>query len=461
MKNDDCQGPSPPVGCSEGVCSTVPRTIHRPGSGTGNVTQPPSSLTCQPRSGVPSCCSSMACPTSGWPSRSTWKRTRSPACGQSVASSRRSSPCAKADPAGGFRISGIVLHVAGNYLKIPTHIPWVDDRPTKLADLLVSAIHVFRMPVFFVIAGFLAAMLLERRGRWGFLRHRLLRLALPFALFWPVLWLLTGLAGLLFLNRIKLGQWGLDRSVVPAHLGNEPNTLHLWFLLMLFFFCVATSLLSLLPARLWAAPARALAWLGSRWWGFALLAVPLYLANHSYPTGLVLPSGKFFPVWNEWLNNGVFFVFGLVLWAHRATLMPIFERHWRRYAAAALLLFLVAGGAYEAGRVPLFSALYLACTWLATLAWIGFGLQMLGRSSARMAYLADSAYWVYLVHFPLTVLFGALLYGAPLWPGVKMLLGIVGTTVLCLASYQLWVRHTWVSVLLNGKRHPRREPTPA
>lgn len=356
---------------------------------------------------------------------------------------------------------GIVLHVAANYLVFPTHIPWGDDRRSALADLLGASIHTFRMPVFFVIAGFLAAMLLERRGRWGFLRHRLLRLALPFALFWPVLWLMTALAGTLFMNRIVLGQWGLDRSAVPSHLASEPNTLHLWFLLMLFFFCVGTSLLSLLPARLFAAAGRALAALARAWWGFAVLAVPLYLANHSYPSGLVLPSGRFFPVWNEWLNNVVFFVFGLVLWGHRATLMPHYQRHWRRFAVAALLFFLLAGAAHQARQMSLFTAFYQACAWLGTFAWIGFGLHALGRSNRWLAYLADSAYWVYLVHFPLTVLIGALLFGAPLWPSVKMLLGIVLTSLVCLATYQLWVRHTWVGVLLNGKRHPRSGAAPA
>ena len=38
-------------------------------------------------------------------------------------------------------------------------------------------------------------------------------------------------------------------------------------------------------------------------------------------------------------------------------------------------------------------------------------------------------------------------------PGaVKLLLNIVATTAICLATYQLFVRRSWVSVLLNGRR---------
>lgn len=38
-------------------------------------------------------------------------------------------------------------------------------------------------------------------------------------------------------------------------------------------------------------------------------------------------------------------------------------------------------------------------------------------------------------------------------------INITATTLVCLGSYQLFVRHSWISVLLNGKRHarPRRD----
>ena len=59
---------------------------------------------------------------------------------------------------------------------------------------------------------------------------------------------------------------------------------------------------------------------------------------------------------------------------------------------------------------------------------------------------------------PLTIGFGVLLYGLE-WPALaKIAVNIAATTVVCLASYHLFVRSTWVSVLLNGKRHPKSSP---
>jgi glucan biosynthesis protein C len=55
----------------------------------------------------------------------------------------------------------------------------------------------------------------------------------------------------------------------------------------------------------------------------------------------------------------------------------------------------------------------------------------------------------------LTIIFGALLYQMPLPVLLKIAINIAATTLVCVGSYQLLVRHTWVSMLLNGKRHPR------
>ena len=94
--------------------------------------------------------------------------------------------------------------------------------------------------------------------------------------------------------------------------------------------------------------------------------------------------------------------------------------------------------------------------WLWSFALIGLVMRYLPAQNPTLRYLSDSSYWVYLLHFPATIGFGALLCGLE-WPALaKMGLNIAATTVLCLVTYRLFVRHTAISQLLNGRRHARQ-----
>jgi glucan biosynthesis protein C len=352
---------------------------------------------------------------------------------------------------------GIVLHVGMSYSEARTAVPVHDETHSMLADVALAFIHAFRMPVFFVIAGFLGAMLLERRGPRAFLVHRMKRLALPFAVFWPLLYVATGIAMLAFLNRMAFGRWGLSEAALPASVPREPLTMHLWFLWMLIWFCVATALLARAPRAPFAAGAALLARLGAAWWGFVPLTLPLLAAAAAYPQGLLIVHGAFLPPWQEWLHHALFYVFGLALWTHRAVLLPHYERHWGRYAWAGLPFFLAAGALYRMdAHWASIAFAYNALAWLWSFAWIGLAMRVLARRHAALAYLADSAYWVYLVHLPIAVAISAVLYQQPLPALAKILVNLVITTAVCLWSYRLLVRHTWVGLLLNGRRHPRR-----
>ena len=102
-----------------------------------------------------------------------------------------SSPVLPASPAAAGRLHaldhlratmmwlGIVLHASIAYMAAPSPLPWHDDLSTPVADLLVAVIHAFRMPLFFILAGFFVALLLQQRGLAGMPRHRVRRLGLP------------------------------------------------------------------------------------------------------------------------------------------------------------------------------------------------------------------------------------------------------------------------------------------
>lgn len=79
---------------------------------------------------------------------------------------------------------GVVLHAAMSFVPSPGAPFWIvaDSRPTPAMAVAFFAIHLFRMAAFFLIAGYFAKFLLDRRGTWGFVKNRAMRIAAPLAL---------------------------------------------------------------------------------------------------------------------------------------------------------------------------------------------------------------------------------------------------------------------------------------
>lgn len=363
---------------------------------------------------------------------------------------------------------GIVLHVAAIYMVGESPLPWRDGHTSLAADLLTVWIHAFRMPVFFILAGFFVLLLAQRRGWRGMLRNRLLRLGLPFAVLWPVIFGLTIVMALLFAYRAVHGTWGLDETLVVPPAGVPLiNTMHLWFLWQLVWFCVLAGVLAPMaqwvPATVRSGVSAVFVRVACGPWGFAVLAVPLALLGANYKYGVLMVSGSFLPPLAEWLHHGLFYVFGLALYGQRSRILALYQQHWPAYAAAGAVLFvgvLVLGDPQRNYIATLenytfwFSLLYNSCTWLWCFALIGAFLRHLGQPQGVLTYLSQSAYWVYLIHLPLTVLFGACLYAWEVSALVKMPVNIVLTTVVAVVSYHLLVRSTGLGALLNGKRYP-------
>jgi surface polysaccharide O-acyltransferase-like enzyme len=72
---------------------------------------------------------------------------------------------------------GIVLHASLSFF--PAFWIVSDRQQSPGFAIVFSAIHGFRMPLFFVMSGFFSAMLLHRRGRWSLVKHRFFRVFLP------------------------------------------------------------------------------------------------------------------------------------------------------------------------------------------------------------------------------------------------------------------------------------------
>jgi surface polysaccharide O-acyltransferase-like enzyme len=370
---------------------------------------------------------------------------------------------------------GIVLHAAVNHVTTPM-VPWQDRATSPVADLLTLFIHIFRMPTFFVLAGFFAALMVERHGAAYMLKNRLRRLGLPFLMFWPILLLSTGMLIMMFIHLKQRGVLGVAPNLMKTQMGPPLfNTMHLWFVYDLIWLC------TLAAGVLWLKQARAGGWFDrtsrmfasatsqrlSAWWAPLVLAIPMAILGSKDPTGLPLPTLSFVPNIRELTHFGLFFLAGWFMAGSRGQLIPQLEARCGRLGAAGLLFLLpalamfnrVSTEAWQAPYAPLLIAfLFNATSWFWSFALIGLFSKFVPAHKPWLAYLSASSYWVYLVHMLGTIGFGVLLFNAPLGALPKMALNIVLTTCACLASYHWLVRRSWIGRLLNGKSQASAAP---
>jgi glucan biosynthesis protein C len=383
---------------------------------------------------------------------------------------------------GGALLLGVVLHASMSYLPLPVWL-FPDDQTSPVASGLFFAIHLFRMTTFFLIAGLFAHMLLGRRGTWGFVRDRLGRIAGPLVGLW---WIVFPAIVAVIIWKASIDNGGTIPTdgppPPPLTLETFPLT-HLWFLWVLLILYTAFLLVRMPVALLdrGGAISRLVdrltgALVGP--WTPALLAAPLAFALWLTPDwipffGIPTPDKGFVP--NPAALTAFGCAFGLgVLLDRRRDLLGRIERLWPVFAVVALgtgaAALVLAGGPVPPltpmtdpqFKAPM-AALYALAVFASTMTVTALSLRFLSGYSAVRRYLADASYWVYIVHLPLIMAGQVLLLDAP-WPWFAKLGAVVGGAfAVCLLSYELLVRHTFMGRWLNGRRVPwrrTRQPIP-
>jgi peptidoglycan/LPS O-acetylase OafA/YrhL len=344
---------------------------------------------------------------------------------------------------------GVVLHATMSWFPGPQVWLVKDGDGSVLASSAFFLIHMPRMLTFFLIAGLVARLSFDRLGAARFFRDRLMRIGLPLVLFWPILFVaLMGAAGMLRMA------WGtVTFATFPL--------MHLWFLYLLAIFYAALALLHPLLARL-GAVARVLRHPGA----LVPLAAPLALCLYLHPYwvmwfGIPTPDRSLTPNLAATVGYGMAFLFGWLMQG-RLDVLELWARRWPLYLALALAC--TAACLHQVGAAPLLmpapqgsaKLLYAACyslgSWSWALALIGLAQRCLNGHSPVRRYLADASYWIYLVHLPLVVYLQSL-FARVAWPwALELALLLALAFALMLVTYALFVRRTFVGVLLNGRK---------
>jgi len=85
---------------------------------------------------------------------------------------------------------GIVLHGLMSFIEFPPGVwPALDVKHnTPVYEVVLHALHGFRMPLFFMMSGFFTAMLWKKRGLGKLIEHRAKRILLPLVVGWCAVW---------------------------------------------------------------------------------------------------------------------------------------------------------------------------------------------------------------------------------------------------------------------------------
>lgn len=346
-------------------------------------------------------------------------------------------------------LAGVFFHAALAYSPLMhAFFPTADRQNSTWVDSVVWGLHLVRMPLFFLIAGFFSALVISKRGLLGLFRQRLLRIALPLILFWPlVMWALQASTRWAAMNveqpsALLVLVREFMQMANPPQL--PPTTAHLWFLYYLLLFTMlhwVNRTLELDRHEQWLLR-QSPAWLLS---ALPLLLVPA-LASVSSPH----PAPEsFLPQFWALVYYGFFFALGALLqgqpeWLARVrTCVPwLIVASMALYAVFLWCLFVELPGQKQLSASWLVATLEaFLSVWLTVLCLL-LGQQLLNRPNVLLRYLAQGAYSIYLLHLPLLFALQYLLLDSPMaWP-LKFVVACSCTLVLCLLSYQLLVRHT-------------------
>lgn len=365
-------------------------------------------------------------------------------------------------------IGGVMLHATMSFF--PGQQVWIVKDATESVELggLFFVLHIFRMAVFFLLAGFFGRLMLQRLGVGGFLKNRFGRIALPLASFWPIV----------FPAIVACLLWGMVQASggQPLPSGPQPNPFtvaafpltHLWFLYILLIFYAAALVLRAVTG--WAGPLldKAVAGLVGMW-APILLALPVAAVLSMDPQwtpwfGIKTPDTGLIPNMQALSVFGMAFTLGWLV-NRQTALLDVWKRRWPFHLLLAIIATVACLALVgvepsikplsEPGLTWAYALSYGLATWSWTFGLIGAGLAVFSGHSPSRRYIADASYWIYIVHLPLVMALQVLL--APLdwpWP-IKYALILAAAFTLMLASYQVLVRHSFIGALLNGKR-PRK-----
>jgi len=226
---------------------------------------------------------------------------------------------------------------------LPCHIFTGDFWPSDYAAIVTPSgpikaifefIHIWRMPVFFMLSGFLSALVINRRSTAYWANQRFKRVGLPLLIFWiPIALVLPQIFGYGFKGVLP------GSNAVNAEIFFSPN--HLWFLihLMLFVGIVGINrLVSSVASTIFRLRVFKASWAMFTGFFVRVIYLPVPLAIIVILFFFLIPTG------GELIENlpatSIYFFLGYGLFSNKS-LFKRMKSHWAYYVVFVLIAFAV------------------------------------------------------------------------------------------------------------------------
>jgi acyltransferase-like protein len=338
-----------------------------------------------------------------------------------------------------LRVLGVLLlvpfHVALIFVPDPKSIMYVKDVVNSpVLDEAAGFVHMWHMPLLFIISGGATYFALGFRSTGQYIRERFLRLLVPLLVgivtFIPLTTYIHRMDTLSF-SEHYIGFFHFDVNHLDGYNGTFTPA-HLWFILFLFVFSlIGLPLFMMLRTEKGKGLIKGLVIVGKFPLGLIAWGIPLTVVAALNILGDKNPLYYLLAFFYGYiLASDVRFQQSIDQIAWFALAYGIFEAIFRVavpqwYYMEWTWQWMTLGLMYEMGR------------WCLTLSVLGLGHRFLNRTNAALRYASEAAMPFYLLHMTFSVLTGyfVIKLHTPVW--IKYPLIVLIATGLTLAAYEL------------------------
>jgi glucan biosynthesis protein C len=318
---------------------------------------------------------------------------------------------------------------------------------TDVAYYVVEIVHLFRMPTFFIVSGYFAAMTLKKYGVEKFIKVRVIRILIP---------LITTALTLNSLQAWILTKTGWMDMTLFAYIKEGGWVTHLWFLInLIIYFLLASLLVSLFKKRFFNLLQQI---------DTLLLKIPFSLILlFLLPSTIILflAIGKIYPI-HAIINTSLifnfmpFFFFGMLLYTHQALLKKFTEFPPIITAFISILTLIIVNYLYQFEAYSWYivrTAILSVGMWASASLCFYLFKKYADYHSKVFRFLSEISYSVYLFHHLLVIAFGLLLLHFHIEGllGMLLLIAIVAAISIMIHT-QLIAKVEILSLLFNGKK---------